>query len=993
MLAAREVTRAPAWLRYANQNATRRLPLNSKLIGALGSFLPELGVTMEVFSGGQHTAAEVAEARKRGENLSRTGSVRHDHGGAADAFFYKDGRRLDWANPKDRPIFEEIVRRGRAAGLTGFGAGDGYMQPGSMHLGFGGEGVWGAGGSGKNAAGWLRAAYGGAPAGSAPDVTAEPAVTGPADRARVMLAGGVQEVTEPDILKAFGKDIGVTPTNMPTAADVVVDPIRPARAGERRDNPDGSYSTELSTTWQLPDGQWVNVPSLWRKGDQWQQFEPGDEQGILGAMQAYEAANGPTFARFGSLEEAERAAEARSAAGGAGAGVAEVTDPAIRKAFEQGQEAAPIDPASIQSDPDRTVGLGGMFKYGFTSDIDEEIRNAAQSIYPNEPLEEAAKRFSLVDGELVHRADDGKIYRAYETGLSGALGWGAGMVGQALPITAGVTTGILTAPMSMTGVGLPVSMALTGAAGAAGEFGRQALGDVMLGDASTNSLDVGKIVTEGATNALGQGIGAGIGHLATRNAVRDIDRLNRTQTLRAYEEAKKKGIDVTPGEATGLPSLRSQQQLLANDFRTADQMQDFYSTRNTQVMKAWDDFLGGISQAADGEDVAMSVRTAAKGVIDDAIAARQKAAAPLYDKAFKTTIPFTDKLKELSERPVIKKAMAKAFELMDNAGKDPTQLFEMAENGSVILKRVPSVEEWQFVKFGLDDLIDGAKNTQTGKLTSEGRIYTQIKRDLLDEIDSLVPEYGQARRLYESGSENVNGALESAIKRMADIKDPDILRETRTLFEPGMRSPQMVRRLGKSIAEKDPQAWQAVKRLYLHDEATRALKATEVGEIRNPAGKIWKTFANEKVLGNIEAALAPEELESFKSLMKVYRVIGGAQERNSWTAFMQEMQRETARNARPAWAKVVKNINPAELLRSVDAWATERNLTKHAETMVELITSGDPAVISKLKELRQLSPNSKRGVVLFGQLLAETTAFGVGSLLAPQNYDPNKQPN
>ena len=145
---------AADWLRYSNQGATRNKPLDPKLAGAL-SFLPELGVTMEVFSGGQDAA---------GSGGQRTGSTRHDHGQAADAFFYKDGRKLDWANPNDQPIFQEIVRRGKAAGVTGFGAGDGYMQPGSMHIGFGSEAVWGAGGKGENAPDWLRAAAGG-PAG------------------------------------------------------------------------------------------------------------------------------------------------------------------------------------------------------------------------------------------------------------------------------------------------------------------------------------------------------------------------------------------------------------------------------------------------------------------------------------------------------------------------------------------------------------------------------------------------------------------------------------------------------------------------------------------------------------------------------------------------------------------------------------------------------------------------------------------------------------
>lgn len=141
------------WLRYSNQGATRDKPINSSLSNAM-SFLPEMGITMEVFSGGQDGI---------GEGDRRTGSVRHDHGNAADVFFYKDGRRLDWANEADRPLFEEIVRRGKAAGVTGFGAGDGYMQAGSMHLGFGNPGVWGAGGKGENAAEWLRAAYDGEP--------------------------------------------------------------------------------------------------------------------------------------------------------------------------------------------------------------------------------------------------------------------------------------------------------------------------------------------------------------------------------------------------------------------------------------------------------------------------------------------------------------------------------------------------------------------------------------------------------------------------------------------------------------------------------------------------------------------------------------------------------------------------------------------------------------------------------------------------------------
>ena len=139
---------ANEWLKYANQGATRSQPLSPELVAALETYLPGLGVAMEVFSGGQPA-----------EGPNRVGSHRHDLGNAADVFFSKGGRRLDWRNPEDLPILQEIVRRGRAAGITGWGAGEGYMQPGSMHLGFGSPSVWGAGGQGENAPAWLKEAY------------------------------------------------------------------------------------------------------------------------------------------------------------------------------------------------------------------------------------------------------------------------------------------------------------------------------------------------------------------------------------------------------------------------------------------------------------------------------------------------------------------------------------------------------------------------------------------------------------------------------------------------------------------------------------------------------------------------------------------------------------------------------------------------------------------------------------------------------------------
>lgn len=154
------------WLRYSNMGATRNQPLSPQLVNAL-SFLGNMGVTMDVFSGGQDPSGP-----------HHTGSHRHDFGNAGDVMFYKDGRPLSWQNPGDVPLFQQIVQQAKARGVTGFGAGEGYMRPGSMHIGFGTPAVWGAGGRGANAPGWLRGAGGGA-AGAAPAATAVAAAAPP----------------------------------------------------------------------------------------------------------------------------------------------------------------------------------------------------------------------------------------------------------------------------------------------------------------------------------------------------------------------------------------------------------------------------------------------------------------------------------------------------------------------------------------------------------------------------------------------------------------------------------------------------------------------------------------------------------------------------------------------------------------------------------------------------------------------------------------------
>jgi len=147
------------WLTYGNQGAVRNQPLSPELLAAM-AYLGDMGLAVNVYSGGQPAI---------GTSDRRTGSTRHDLGNAADVqFTHPELGLLSHTNPAHIPILQEIVARGREAGLTGFGMGPGYMGPNGMHIGFGAPAVWGDNGSSANAPDWLRQAYYGAEAGTPP---------------------------------------------------------------------------------------------------------------------------------------------------------------------------------------------------------------------------------------------------------------------------------------------------------------------------------------------------------------------------------------------------------------------------------------------------------------------------------------------------------------------------------------------------------------------------------------------------------------------------------------------------------------------------------------------------------------------------------------------------------------------------------------------------------------------------------------------------------
>lgn len=147
------------WIIEQQTGATRNQPLSEATRRYLEAAGQATGLQARVFSGGQPS-----------EGGRRTGSHRHDLGGAADIHLFDPAtnRVLDMTVPADQARMAAYVQAAAKAGATGIGGGTDYMGSTSLHIGGGPRGVWGGGGRSANTPDWLRKAFYGVQGGAPP---------------------------------------------------------------------------------------------------------------------------------------------------------------------------------------------------------------------------------------------------------------------------------------------------------------------------------------------------------------------------------------------------------------------------------------------------------------------------------------------------------------------------------------------------------------------------------------------------------------------------------------------------------------------------------------------------------------------------------------------------------------------------------------------------------------------------------------------------------
>ncbi len=639
-------------------------------------------------------------------------------------------------------------------------------------------------------------------------------------------------------------------------------------------------------------------------------------------------------------------------------------------------------------------------------------------------------RFGVVNGEIVYADESGNLHRAVPSYTGGGLrellprasvNFGAG-AGPTLPQLVGGGVGAVTTPF-----GTPVSVGAATGAAALTDTLRQIAANRLL-DRDALGVDLLNVAGQGVLAGGGQAIGMGANALFRRNPleisaadkIAAMDPATLAASLQLEAEARRRGINLSAGQATGLRSLQVQERQLGRFDETADRMFQFgQNQREVEVPRAIREEIARVSPLQ-GEEAINAFRRGGEKIYDGIRSARDQASAALYDEAFKANqavaSPEIDRiLVTPAGKEALKRAVTKMQNQMSLVGRpDPEMTAAMREAAELgKMDYVPGgvasglkLRTLDYVKRALGDMEASAISNNS---RDDARIFGDLRRGLSRELDRLDETakagpnstkaeggaYARARREYGTGAEVIERVLEDGVGKLRDMDGPSRRSIVTGIFSGENLMPEAVARMRQNfLAAGRIDDWNAGLSAYLADKLRAAtIEGAQGASMGNVPGKFRRTvWGDENQREVIKAALGdPTRIEGMDKLMQVLEAASRSLPEASPTATdAGAMKSGVARGLRVAGKALSPQtwLNmPAELAEGYAALRTPAA----RERLAEALLSGDYA--AELGKLRMLNPTGEKALALTGQILAgvgimgpRAAAYSAG--FGPRDFEP-----
>lgn len=623
----------------------------------------------------------------------------------------------------------------------------------------------------------------------------------------------------------------------------------------------------------------------------------------------------------------------------------------------------------------RLPGIGTQAIGSLPTDPEQRRRVIASRLFPEMPPQEAMSRVFFGDGgRLAAVGMDGKPFYVDPEPPSlsqpstlaprNLLAAGAGLAGDALPMAGGMIGGVVASPTS-----LLLGPAAAAAGAGAGDAARQYLAgrfDPQPSLSPYNLMQTGAVAADAGLNQLAGGaLVRGISPNLLGATGLDINRMRAGAVLPEAERlnalARSQGVILTPGQASGLPSLLGHEDAIASGAAgpgLSDIARARYQTQGNQLTTAGQNMLDRISPAADKTDAAMQFQ---QGAEDATRLTRQNAnaaARPSYQAAERAGQVMSPDLAQLSDVPAVRSAQ-------DAARKEYANIYRKAAPDT------PDFALWDLTKRKLDDAHDIA--SRAGERTTATAI-DGLRGDLRTHLDAAYPTYQTARETAAPGQrlsarlDSITGSGGDGTERARAIvapvfegNNPRAIAEARDAFHAAGRGDE----------------WNAGVRSYIQDAFDRASQSQSG---LNPAMLRRQVWGNVDNKNSIRAALGPQQFEGFDNFMQTVEAAAKTYPMNSLTAprgeaknallgaagdtFGVHAAQAVGTAANPLRLAQVGGVLPAK----VAGWLTQRNLANISGRLF----SEDG--MQYLRAMGSLSPGSQRAITLTSQFLGQTTA-------------------
>lgn len=621
----------------------------------------------------------------------------------------------------------------------------------------------------------------------------------------------------------------------------------------------------------------------------------------------------------------------------------------------------PPEASTIYENPD-PAGPVDAFRFSMIEDPRVRISKFAAERFPNEPPEVRERRYGIVDGEVVFRGTDGRVYSETSGNVAGV----SSMAGRhLLPIT-GLVLGALSG-----GTMAPLGAAL----GAGGGLGYRKVAGLAQGDVQDPSENIEDMKMESLLAlAGGTGGSATARRVGNRRAVRDVARYQASDADQLIAAARNHGITLTPAEASNLGSLINQQTRLGTGMDEAgDILRQFYGERAGAISRAVDDYLGKTPPAA---RAGLTAREVAGQSIDDATAAVSSGTRNAYQTVARPgNLVDERRFMEIDADPLISKYINMVKESPEYG------LMDAPRNSAAVIDMAGKL---------MREEADKLVNATGGKAgVTEGALRSGRQR-LLGFLEESYPSYNWARNTQRAMRETHLDPLTQGVEGViARTKDTSLAGIPEKLLKAKGVSPESVADWRRQfISQNRGEDWDKLVNAYLRNVwEDAAQRGRTIQDLSGPRFRelVFGTTGKQKIL---REALGPERFKTFKNLMEVLEAVGRVPRGGSQTQPAQEFARQQRRAAAPI-ATFARETEITAPWRPLADWWIDAKASDWQTKLANIITSPDAMrELENLRVLRQVSPTEEGVWAAVTGALTRAGVLGAENALAPENDMP-----